>query len=451
MDIAKKLAEFVYDLDIDKVPEDVKLKAKICLLNSLGVGVSGWQLGPATHARRIARQLYGKETGKRATLAMDGSSLTMDGAVFANTVLFHSRAQEDTLGGCHCGTMIVPVALAVAQNYDCSGKELEEAVLAGYEVTGVIEKNMCKYTDPRGFRPSAIYVIFGVAAAAAKLMKLDVDGIADSIRICASLLGGIQQSFAAGTTEWFYQNACAAQKGLLAAQLAEDGVEGALSAFDGVKGFVKVMAGIDSTEEIESELPKLGKEWKILNVMFKLNPCCMIAQTPFIASCDLANEKNIQAEDIKHIDYHMNPLEGNYAGTKGKGPFKTDTQTTMSCAFNIANAIVHRACTKKGMQVFDDARILDLVEKIDVVDDESYELKSGKVVITMNDGTVHQKEMVITPQFYNLTWEENEKLMYKIHKEVGLPSRKTKALIDSIKNLDDAKNICSIMEVISEV
>ncbi len=440
MDIAKALAQFVHRLKFDNVPEDVKEKTKTCFMNSIGIGISGYELGPAIHARNIAKEFDSKTIGKKATLFMDGEQLSMPGAVAANTVLFHSRAQEDTLGGTHNGTMIVPVVLAVAENFDCTGKEILAATLAGYEVTAVLERRMAKLSTPKGFRPSAIYVTFGVAAAAAKLLKLDEDQIADAIRITASLVGGIQESFAAGTTEWFYQNGCAARNGLMAALLARDGVTGAESAFDGYKGFMNVFTGGNDYELVREGIEKLGKDYRIRNVTFKFNPCCAIAQTPFIVSCELATEKSIMHEQIEEIHYHMNPFDSNYPGTKGKGPFVSDTQTTMSCAFNIANAIVNRKCTKKGQQVFDDERILNLVDRTTVVDDDKYPILCGKVVIKMKDGTVYEKEMMITEEYYQLSWKENAELMIRVHDEVGLNPDKTKKLLEMVHSFETAEN-----------
>ncbi|MCO7121644.1 MmgE/PrpD family protein [Ihubacter massiliensis] len=449
MDIAKALAEFVDQVEFDQLPEDVKEKSKTCFMNSIGIGISGYELGPAGHAKHVAKEFDSKESGRRATLFMDGAKLSMPGAVAANTVLFHSRAQEDTLGGTHNGTMIVPVVLAVAENFPCTGKEILAATLAGYEVTAVLERKMAKLSTPKGFRPSAIYVTFGVAAAAAKLLKLSKEQIADAIRITASLVGGIQESFAAGTTEWFYQNGCAARNGLTAALLARDGVTGAESAFDGYKGFMNVFAGENDYELVREGIENLGKEYRIRNVTFKFNPCCAIAQTPFIVSCELADEKKIDHEQIESIHYHMNPFDSNYPGTKGKGPFVSDTQTTMSCAFNIANAIVNRTCTKKGQQVFDDERILNLVDRTTVVDDDHYPILCGKVVIKMKDGTVYEKEMMITEEYYQLSWEENAKLMIKVHDEVGLDPNKTKKLLDLVYTIETAENADALIEEMS--
>ena len=144
----------------------------------------------------------------------------------------------------------------------------------------------------------------------------------------------------------------------------------------------------------------------------------------------------------------MNPFESNYPGTKYKGPFTTDTQTTMSCAFNISNAIVNRKCTKKGQQIFDDRRILDLVDKVTVVDDEQYPIICGKIIFQMKDGRVLEKEMVITPEYYNLTWDENEEMMYRIHGEVGIPQEKTKAMLDIVKNLETTNDIKALIEAV---
>jgi len=203
---------------------------------------------------------------------------------------------------------------------------------------------------------------------------------------------------------------------------------------------LSVFAGESDYELVREKLETVGQEWSIRDVTFKFNPCCAIAQTPFIASCELANEKNIDYKEIAEIYYHMNPFESNYPGTKYKGPFTSDTQTTMSCAFNMANAIVNRKCTKKGQQVFDDERILGLVAKTTVVDDESYDIICGKVIIKMNDGTVYEKEMKIDASYYNLTWEENEEVMYRVHEEVGIAKEKTTRLLNIVNNLENADN-----------
>ncbi len=445
-DIAKKLAQFTYQLNWDEVPEYAKEKTKTCFVNSIGVGISGFELGPATHARSVAKQFERADGEYKATLFMDGTSLSLQGAVLANTVLFHSRAQEDTLGSCHNGTMIVPAVLALAENFPCTGKEILEATLAGYEVTSVLEKKLSRKTNPRGFRASAIFVIFGVAAASAKLLRLSEEQIADAIRITASLAGGIQESFAAGTTEWFYQNGCAARNGLLAALLARDGVTGASSALDGKKGFMAVFAGDNSYEMVSEKLELLGKEYGIKDVTFKFNPCCAIAQTPFIVAKELTEEKNISWQDVAAIEYHMGSFESNYPGTKFKGPFVSDTQTTMSCAFNISNAIVNRVCTKKGQQIFDDERILSLVEKVTVVDDDKYPDMCGRIIVTMKDGQVYEKEMMTTPEYFSLTWEENKQMMYRIHEEVGIAREKTEKILSIVETLEINDQIKDLIE-----
>ncbi len=445
-DIARKLAKFTCELDFENVPPEVKEKTKTCFMNSIGIGLAGYELEPAVHSRAVAKEFDAKADMPNASLFMDGASLSLPGAVAANTVLFHSRAQEDTLGGVHCGTMIVPAVLAIAESFPHTGKEILEATLAGYEVTAVLEKKMAKHSTPMGFRPSAIYVPFGVAAAAAKMFRLNEEQTADAIRIAASLVGGIQESFAAGTTEWFYQNGCAARNGMLAAMLARDGVEGAVSAFDGYKGFMNVFAGGDDYELVREELENLGKKYRIMEVIFKFNPCCAIAQTPFIVSCELAEEKNIDYREIESIHYHMNPFDSNYPGTKGKGPFTTVTQTTMSCAFNVANAIINRKCTKKGQYNFNDEKIMELVNRTTIVDDDNYDIQCGKIVITLKDGTVYEKEMIITTDYYNLSWDQNADLMYKVHEEVGISHDKTERLIKLAKGMEEAENAFSLIE-----
>ena len=449
MDIGKVIGEFAYQLNYDRLPEQVKIKLKTCILNAICIGIAGYKLMPAEVARRIIKEYEGKSDGKKATLFMDGSKVSMTGAVFANSTMFHSRAQEDTLGSAHSGVMVLPVVLAIAENFECTGKEVMEAVLTSYEVTGAFEKVLAKLSEPRGFRSTPLYVPIATAAAAAKLLKLDAEGIVNAVRIAASFAGGITESFAAGTTEWFYQCGAGARNAVLAALLAAEGVKGAESAFDGGAGFMHAFAGIKDGSNLEDALSSLGREFNILDVTFKFWPTCMLCQTPFTLTANLVEEKRIKPDQIEEICYFMAPSEADYPGTSYRGPFTTDVQTTMSAVFNIANAIKSPVLSKSQMQCFSDSEVEKIISRIKLCKDEHIQRKCGRIKITLSDGTVYEKEMIINPaEYYNLGWDENIQKMYIVHKEVGISENITEQLISAVMDLENVQNISKLISII---
>jgi len=373
----------------------------------------------------------------------------MTGAVFANSTLLHSRAQEDSSGGgsVHPGTLVIPVVLAVAENYRCTGKQVMEAVLVGYEVLSALGKVLGKLLAARGFRPNATLGGVGAAAAIAKLMGLSSDETAHALRLAVSFACGITEPFTAGTNEWMLQTAMSARNGMMAAQLASSGIKGAESAFDGNTGFMEVFVGTREQSILESIVEGLGREWNICDLAYKKYPTCAHNQTPFILTLNVVEEYNILPDQVEKVSYYMAPAEIKYPGIRYKGPFSSESQCIMSTAFNIACAIKHRALYKSYQQCYTDQELFNLIKKTTAHEDDSRQIFSGKIEITLVDGQIIKREMNVTTD-YHLSWEEDVKLIRLVHKEVGIPESQTDKFVLCINDLEKASDVFSLISVI---
>jgi 2-methylcitrate dehydratase PrpD len=158
--IAEKMGRFVNNLSYDNLPKEVIEKGKCCMINGMAIGMSCHNVEFGRMARELIKaEEMGIPSDKGATIFCDGSKVTPMGAAFANAALFHGRAQEDTLGSSHTGTVITPAALALAERDGYTGKQVLEAIIAGYEIVGPLDKNVSGHTTPRGFRASPIFGI----------------------------------------------------------------------------------------------------------------------------------------------------------------------------------------------------------------------------------------------------------------------------------------------------
>src|SRR5205823_1804046 len=129
-------------------------------------------------------------------------------------------------------------ALALAEETGADGSTLLAALAAGYEVGGAFSREFTSLSTPRGFRASAVYGQLAAAAAAGRVLDLDADRLASALSLASAFAGGTTESFAAGSSEWHFENAIASQSGLLAARLAAAGATGADTAFEGAAGFL---------------------------------------------------------------------------------------------------------------------------------------------------------------------------------------------------------------------
>ena len=181
--------------------------------NAFGMGINGHATPYAPVARAAALALDGEVPGG-ATLLLDGRRTTIGGACLANSALFHGRAQEDTCGAAHFGTILIPMLTAMIEAKGYPLARLIPALVAGYEAGGVVEKALSGKTTPAGFRSSAIYGTIAASAAAGKLMELSAEQMAAALANAVSFSGGVLQSFADGTDEWRYQVGVVARNGL---------------------------------------------------------------------------------------------------------------------------------------------------------------------------------------------------------------------------------------------
>jgi 2-methylcitrate dehydratase PrpD len=414
--LASAIAGFVAGLEVDHLPSPVIEKARACLLNAFGMGLAGRNTPYAPVARAAALAMDG-EVPHGATLLGDGRRTTIGGACLANSALFHGRAQEDTCGAAHFGTILIPLLIAMTEARRYPLARLIPALVAGYEAGGVIENAYCRVTTPAGFRSSAIYGTLAASAAAAKLMGLDAHGIAAALSNGASFSGGILQSFAEGTDEWRFQVGMAGRNGLAAAELARAGSVSAPHALEGKSGFIRSFARLDA--DIPALAASLGRDWAILRVTFKPYPVCAFNQTPVTAA--LALREEIGNAGLRAVRVRMNPFETGYAGMDASGPFNSVSGTLMSVPFCVATTLIHGVPDMRRMTTYDDLAVDGLVQRISLVSDNSVPTLCAVIEAETEDGRLHVRDQRMTAADYAYDRPAVSSLVRRVGAEENVP------------------------------
>jgi 2-methylcitrate dehydratase PrpD len=431
--LATSIARFIAGLNLTVLPSEVAEKAKVCLLNAYGMGLNGYDTPYAPVARAAAVALDGEVAGG-ATLLGDGRRTTIGGACLANSALFHGRAQEDTCGAAHFGTVLVPMLTAMIEVRHYPGAGLLPALVAGYEAGGLLEKAYAARTTPGGFRSSAIYGTIAAAAAAGKLMGLEEAQLAAALANAVSFAGGVLQSFSDGTDEWRYQVGVVARNGLLAAELARAGSIAAPHAFEGRTGFITSFARPDG--EVPELANLLGQEWATLRVTFKPYPVCAFNQTPVTAALGLRRELGNAA--IHTIRVRMNPFETGYAGMDATGPFNSISGTLMSIPFCIATTLIHGVPDMKRMTTYDDPAVNSLVNRVELISDVVVPVLSAIIEVETGDGWSHRREQRMTPADYAYDRTTVAALVRGIGAQQDLPSTAFDLLERFVEQLPDS-------------
>lgn len=414
--LTQEIARFTSHLTLEALPEAVVAKARACIVNAIGMAVNGHDTPYAPVARRTALALQG-EVQNGATLFGDGRKSTIGAACLANSALFHGRAQEDTCGAAHFGTILIPMLLALIEARRYPLDRFIPALVAGYEAGGLLENAFAGRTTPGGFRSSALYGGIAAAAAAARLMALNEVQTAAALANACAFSGGNLQTFADGTDEWRYQVGVVARNGLLAAELAAQGSVSAPHALEGRAGFIRTFAQTDAPADLAQ---RLGREWSILRVTFKPFPVCAFNQTPVTGALEL--RKTIAGRALKAVRVRMNPYETGYAGMDAEGPFNSISGTLMSIPFCIATTLQHGVPSMKHMTTYDDAAVAGLVSRITLVSDAKIPILSAIIEADMEDGETLIHEQRMTPQDYAFDRPTLRELLVRTGAEQGLPA-----------------------------
>lgn len=411
--LTHQAGRFCASLDRARVPAAVLEKARLCIFYGLGIGVVCLPEATARVASEAALALDGSAGSLGATALAGGQRLPPGAAAFANAVLLHGRCQEDTSGTAHLGVSVLAVALALVESGLGRQDAMLEAVIAGYEVGGALERLLGQDTMKAGFRASPLYGAIAAAATAARLLELPAERVDAALANAASFTGGTLQSIAEGTDEWRYQVGMATRIGLQAAMLARAGSLSTQRSLEGSHGVSKAFAR-RAFEPLELGL---GTHWNLPAVTFKPYPVCAHNQTPAALGVSLA--QRIRPDQIRSLRIRINPYV--VPGMLARGPFTRVSETLLSTYFCTASAIVNGTVTIESLAAYGDATVSTLIARTSVETDPSVSFPSAAADVETVAGerfTVQENRRF---EDYSLTRAEVHAQLERLAAEAGLP------------------------------
>jgi 2-methylcitrate dehydratase PrpD len=196
----------------------------------------------------------------------------------------------------HPGPVIVPAAIAVAEQVGATGQQLLQAIVRGYEATIRIGRALGT-THYSFFHNTSTCGTFGAAAAAADLLQLDMERTTWALANAGSRTGGLWQMRHESCETKSLHNVMAAQTGVQAALLATQGVRGPASLLEGPQGLFAAMSPGASAHDV---VAGLDRDWLIHEVSFKPWPACRHAH-PAIDAALALHEQGLDANEIEAV------------------------------------------------------------------------------------------------------------------------------------------------------
>ena len=293
----RTLAAFAAELDPKKLPDEVRQKLGWLFLDHLRVCSIGAQLPWSDWSRRYVG-LVGRAGNSH--VLFEAETVNPQHATFLNVTFGSSFDGDDT----HVGAMLHPgvaawsAALAVGEHAGASGPDVLAAVVAAYETIIRIGLSVQPGHFKRGFQSTGTCDGFGTAAASGRLLFRGKDAaqkIADALGIAGGHAGGLAQFYYSGGSAKRVHAAHAAEGGVAAALLAEQGYSGPNDIIEGQGGFARAYADGFNPAMIEDGL---GQRFHLMDVLVKSHAAAARVAAGIDAMLALREEYGFGSADI---------------------------------------------------------------------------------------------------------------------------------------------------------
>jgi len=393
------LARYVFELRVEDIPASVRNHAALLIMDTLGAGLYG-AAGPA--ARLVYEEARTRYRSGSAAIWGRATALDAAGAALVNGTQAHEFELDDYVPSAklHPGAVILPACLAVADD-DVSGAELITTLVAAYEV--MIRVSLAAdaaATRRRGWHTTGLAGPFGAAAAAGRLMGLDVDALVRAFGIAGSCSSGLFAFSHEGSMTKCLHAGRGAEAGVTAARLASSGFTGPSHVLDAEDG--GLLWAISDAARLEPLTEGLGQDFKLADAAIKPYPCCGSIHSSIDAVLSLRAKHGLDPVDIVEIRVAnssdvLRQCGFSYCGDGGV------LEARMSLQYCLAAAALDGAV---GLQQFEERRRTDpairrLIDRVTFTVDPDIDAMyphqyAARVIICMRSGA-SVEEYVPTP------------------------------------------------------
>jgi 2-methylcitrate dehydratase PrpD len=381
-EVTRLLADHICALRFEDIPEHAIEGAKRFMLDTLAVAWAGSDAPGCPQARAMLAQ---EGSAPASTVWSWGDRMSAASAAFLNG-MSAAALDFDSLGRdspSHVNVVVLPAALAVAEQRHASGKAFLTALVCGCDL-------MCRLGAAseaaggrhRGWFYTSVHGVFAAAAAAAKLLRVGVESTLNALGLAYSQAGGTQQVIVEPGLAKRMGSAFAARAGVFAAQLAERGLTGPKASVEGDYGLFRMYQ--------EGSVPRLlgglGRSFENANLSIKKFPSCGCNHAALEAALQLAAENDLAPADVDSIEVEISEFMNRLVGAAFDPAGDPQAAAQFSIRYSIGCALTRRrfGLSELDAGVIHDPAIRALGDKVKVIVDPDNHGKRGPAVLRVH-------------------------------------------------------------------
>ncbi|MBM4187182.1 MAG: MmgE/PrpD family protein [Gemmatimonadetes bacterium] len=371
------VVDFIHELRWENIPDEARLYARRCLLDTVGAGLGGRRTELSRIIFDFAALAFG---GRGGQLWLDGREVSPAGAALANGMTVDALDIHDgykpTKG--HAGAALVPALLAslgLTPNRRVSGEELLATLAMSYEIA--LRAGIALHATVSDYHTSGAWNALGSAAIAARWLGSSAEQTRHALGI-AEYHGPRSQMMRVIDAPTMLKDGSGwgAMAGVCAAQMAH-------------RGFTGAPALTVEGPEVASVWNDLGATWHIAGQYFKPYAVCYWAQAPIHGALTLQRVHRLTPDAFGRIRVHTF-----HEATRlvVRHPVTTE-EAQYSVPFPVAAALVHGEVGPDQLSgaALRDPRVLAIADRVELIEEDAYNRRFpaeriARVVIETADG-----------------------------------------------------------------
>lgn len=441
LDAAQQIARFAAGFRLADVPEAVRQRARLHILDGLGLGIAS-----TVEAYGKAAVAGATAMGAPGLCSVIGQTARFDlrDAAMVNAVLIHGLDFDDT----HLASIIhptctaLPVALSLGEKLGASGSDLLAAFLAGAETGIRIGLAVDGGFHHVGYHATGVVSHFASAVTAGRLLGLTAEEITAAQGITGSTASGIQVFLEEGAWTKRFHPGWGAVAGITAAYLARSDFKGPTRPYEGKFGLFDTHLHGEEVN-LAPLTDALGTRWEFGETALKPYPVCHFIHGCADAAIDLFKE--IGGAPIARVDAYLaqptlhiiaEPAEVKERPT-------TDYEAKFSAQFVVAYCLLRGRFGLPDLlpAALADAEVRDLAQRVKCHEDPDTAFPtyfSGGVKLTLEDGRVLTRHVRVNSGAGERTMDADavvEKFMASA--SLAFPADKAERVRDAVLDLEN--------------
>lgn len=455
MNYTQILADYLSDLRYEDIPKEVIERAKLLTMHVVGAAMAAkpTKMGKNVTTLVKAQMDGGEET---ATIIGDGTKVSMMGAAFANGTLSDILDWEDCSWTGHPSAGAVPSGLAFAEGRKKSGKEYLTALVGGYDVYQRIAMAVNTSIDMCEKRWGLTsWQIFAAAMPVAKMMNFDKDTMNKAIGMAATLTPiAISVTHDSRSDAYHYHHGFVARDGIAGNLVVEKGIATLRDALTEGDGYA---ATVSDQEDLSWYDRDLGKQYLIMETLFKHWPANMWIQVPIELLDKIVRAHNVKADEIKQI--RVSPFVAERMNFHEDG-FESLVEAQFSIPYCMAMYLMYEPgaiwAEENNLR---SKEMLEIASKVYADPKEEYLTSDGfylfqagsfpeyTVTVEMNDGATYTESMRYSKGHPKnaMTWDECEEV-FRRSSSACLTSEEQDLAIAFFKDLENVDDMSKISQ-----